>query len=153
MNGAPSALVDRPPPFLGGAGAYVLAALVIAGAAAAQTRPVAKADPFAVTTWFELKPPSLERVPTPGPARPGGLDITVQEDPNDIYVYGRKKKIEPREWQRQDFSNPHYLDAFGPLDRIQPPRTNCAAASYNTVAGQAATGRDLAGVVGAGGGC
>ncbi len=142
----------RPPQFAIIA-AIALACVLLTGAALAQPRPAQppKSDPFAVTTWFELKPPSLESPAAPRP--PGTLDLGYREDPGDIYVYGRKQKIPPREWQRQDFNNPRYLEAAGPLDRIQPPRTNCAAGAYNTVAGQPATGKDLMGVVGAGGSC
>lgn len=117
--------------------------------AAAQRKPATAPDPFAPVNWFELKPPSAEA--PAGAVRPGGLDLGLRASPDEIYVFGHRQKIEPRVWQRQDFNNPHYIEAAGPRDRLEPPRTSCPGAAYRDIGGQPGTGRDTVGVLGAGG--
>ncbi len=108
-------------------------------------------DPFSIANWFDLAPAGSGAL---APSRSNALDLGVRDDdPNSIFVFGKKRKIEPRLWQRQDLGNPLFIEAAGPRDRLLPPHTNCAGSAYNTIGGQAATGRDLMGVAGAGASC
>jgi hypothetical protein len=114
-------------------------------------RAVAKQDPFAVTNWFEI--PSDSNLARSADLRGRKVDLIAKEDGNNINVYGRKQKFEPRNWFRSDLDEPWVSAAAPSVDMPVQQRSSCEGAAYDTVGGQPGTGRDMIGALGAGSGC
>jgi hypothetical protein len=113
--------------------------------------PAPKSDPFAVTNWFEI--PAATNIAPGAELRGRKLDFLAREDANNINVYGRKQKFEPRTWSREGLDEPWVSAAAPSVDMPVRQNSSCEGAAYNTVGGQPGTGRDLIGALGAGSGC
>jgi hypothetical protein len=108
-----------------------------------------KSDGFAVTNWFDI-PSGTNIAPDTG-LHTKKVDLAVREDPNNINVFEKKQKFEPRNWFRMDVDEP--WNNAPSVDMPVRQNSSCEGAAYDTVGGQPATGRDMIGALGAGSGC
>jgi hypothetical protein len=133
--------------------AYALALLLAVPALAQTTAPAQDAppkmlgprapkpayNPFAVASWASLDDPQGSLIRTP--------EQMARETDSYIEVYGRKKKFDKPLYRRIDGADPQWSEAATPRDLPLSNPTNCANESYQTIAGQPATGADMIGAL------